>query len=77
MHRTNDHSHSWGRALEVALLLGAAGLVLANLFGAAKRGRSDRRQQVEALRTWEGEGGALPTDDRTRSADRIRRPVSG
>jgi len=71
MHRSNDHSHPWGRALEVALVLGAAGFVLANLFSAARRGPRDRRQQVEALRTWEGEGGAL------RSADRTSGAVSG
>jgi hypothetical protein len=65
MQRNNFRSRLWGRALEVALLGGAAALVLGNLFGSAKRTRRDRRQQVEALRRWEGEGGTVNAADDT------------
>jgi hypothetical protein len=53
------HSPVHSRALHIAFLLGACAFVLNSLLGAAKV-RRDRRQQRQALQTWEGEGGALP-----------------
>jgi hypothetical protein len=51
------HSRPARRALQVAFLLGALAFILNSLHGSAKV-RRDRRQQSEALQTWEGEGGA-------------------
>ena len=51
------HSRAQPRALEIALLVGAFAFILKGLLGSAKV-RRDRRQQSEALQTWEGEGGA-------------------
>lgn len=59
MHRSTVHSRRRGRALQVVLLLGAAAFVFGNLLGSARGIRRDRRQQIEALQTWEGEGGAV------------------
>lgn len=71
MPRNSVRSRPWGRALEIVLLLGAAAIVLGNLLGSAKRTRRDRRQQVEALHTWEGEGGAVTAVSPTaRTVDR-------
>ncbi len=50
------------RALEAALLVGAFAFILNGLLGFAKV-RRDRRQQSQALQTWEGEGGAAKQPD--------------
>jgi hypothetical protein len=59
MQRSAVHSRPRGRAMQVVLLLGAAAFLFSNLLGSAKQIRRDRRQQIEALQTWEGEGGAV------------------
>jgi hypothetical protein len=69
MYRSSIRSRSWGRALEIALVLGAAALVLANLLGSTSRSRRDRRLQGEALQTWEGEGGTIKGVDATGTVD--------
>lgn len=57
------HSRAQRRAVQVALLVGGAmALILNGLLGSAKV-RRDRRQQGEALQTWEGEGGTAADAD--------------
>jgi hypothetical protein len=57
--------------LQLVFLLGAATCVFANLLASLKRNLRDRRQQTQALQTWEGEGGAL------KESDDVARTVAG
>jgi hypothetical protein len=56
------HPRAQRSKLQVAFLLGALAFVLNSLLGSAKV-RRERRQQSEALQTWEGEGGAANGSD--------------
>ena len=57
------HPRPRGRLLQLVLLLGAAAFIFGNLLTSLKRSRRDRRQQIQAVQTWEGEGGALKDAD--------------
>ena len=62
MQHIPTHSGVRRHALEVALLVGAFAFILKGVLGSA-RVRRDRRQQKDALQTWEGEGGAAKQAD--------------
>jgi hypothetical protein len=57
---THSHTQRIGgiRALSVVLTLGVMGFVAWSLRGSAADQR-DRKRQIEALQTWEGEGGPV------------------
>lgn len=63
MQPTVAHARPPRRTLHAALTLGALAFILNRLLGSTKI-RRERRQQAQALQTWEGEGGAAtPTED--------------
>lgn len=71
MHGNTIHSRPRGRLLQLVFLMGATTCVFAKLLASLKRNRSERRQQTEAVQTWEGEGGAL------KERDDVARTVAG
>lgn len=65
------HSRPRGRLLQLVFLMGATTCVFAKVLASLKRSRSERRQQTQAVQTWEGEGGALKgSDDVARAVTR-------